>query len=86
MRPFVVQDFNSFTGRLLCRPGYEQMLDRGAVLSTNMGELCQTRIGIGVTLAYKSLSYRSDSRVRGDCDRRPVPVCEGLIIVSISEV
>ena len=37
---------------------------------------CQTRIGIGMTLAYKSLSYRSDSRVRGDCDRRPVPVCE----------
>ena len=39
---------------------------------------CQTRIGIGVTCAYKSLSYRSDSRVRGDCDRRPVPVCEGF--------
>ena len=38
---------------------------------------CQTRIGIGVTCAYKSLSYRSDPRVRGDCDRRPVPVCEG---------
>ena len=41
-------------------------------------QICQTRIGIGVTLAYKSLSYRSDSRVRGDCDRRPVPVCEGF--------
>ena len=39
-------------------------------------EFCQTRIGIGITLAYRLLSYRSDSRVRGDYDRRPVPVCE----------
>ena len=30
-----------------------------------------------MTLASKSLSYRSDPRVRGDCDHRPVPVCEG---------
>ena len=39
-------------------------------------DFCQTRIGISVTLAYKSLGYGSDSRVRGDRDRRPVPVCE----------
>ena len=37
------------------------------------------------SVAKLGLSYRSDSRVRGDCDRRPVPVCEGLI-VSISKV
>ena len=47
---------------------------------------CQTRIGIDVTSAYRSLSYRSDSRVRGDCDRRPVPVCEGSNVEGISEV
>ena len=57
----------------------------GGLKKKEGSHVCQTRIGIGVTLAYKSLSYRSDSRVRGDCDRRPVPVCEGLI-VSISEV
>ena len=45
MRPFVVQDFNSFTGWLLCRPGYEQMLDRGTVLSTNVGELWDIKDG-----------------------------------------
>ena len=44
--------------------------------------VCQTRKGIGVTLAYKLLSYRSDSRVQGDCDRRPVPVCEDWYEVS----
>ena len=47
-----------------------------AIRSLILGCICQTRIGIGVTLAYKSLGYRSDSRVRGDCNLRPVPVCE----------
>lgn len=48
MRPFVVQDFNSFTGRLLCRPGYEQMLDRGTVLSKNVGELWDIKDGAAI--------------------------------------
>ena len=48
MRPFVVQDFNSFTGRLLCRLGYEQMLDRGTVLSKNVGELWDIKDGAAI--------------------------------------
>ena len=35
---------------------------------------CQTRIGIGAL--HMVHSYKSDSRVQGDCDHRPVPVCE----------
>ena len=69
------------------RPDPTPFIQRGNAYHTSHQQLppqpiqivrnyCQTRIGIGVTLAYKSLSYRSDSRVRGDCDRRPVPVCE----------
>ena len=54
----------------------EDVLDRILLKQLERGAHCQTRIGIGVTCAYKLLSYRSDSRVRGDCDRRPVPVCE----------
>ena len=48
MCPFVVQDFNSFTGRLLCRPGYEQMLDRGTVLSKNVGKLWDIKDGAAI--------------------------------------
>ena len=48
MRPFVVQDFNSFTGQLLCRPGYEQMLDRGTILSKNVGELWDIKDGAAI--------------------------------------
>ena len=29
--PFVVQNFDSFVGRLLCRPGYKKILDEGMV-------------------------------------------------------
>jgi len=28
----VIQDFNSFIGRLLCRPGYKKILDEGTLL------------------------------------------------------
>jgi hypothetical protein len=37
--PFKVQDFDSFMGRLLCRPGYEKILDEGTILSNQLDEL-----------------------------------------------
>ena len=33
--PFVVQDFDSFVGKMLCRPGYEKLLDNGTVFSSH---------------------------------------------------
>lgn len=48
IRPFVVQDFDSFTGRLLCRPGYERMLDRGTFLSKQLGELWDIKDGAAI--------------------------------------
>ena len=39
-----------------------------------LGTTCQTRIGIGAPCIVPC--SRSDSRVQGDSDRRPVPVCE----------
>ena len=46
--PFVVQDFNSFTGRLLCRPGYEKILDQGTVLSENTDKLWDIKDGAAI--------------------------------------
>jgi hypothetical protein len=45
IRPFEVQDFDSFVGRLLCRPGYEKLLDEGTVLSSSGTELSDIKDG-----------------------------------------
>lgn len=37
--PYVVQNFDSFVGRMLCRPGYEKILDDGTVFSDHDKEL-----------------------------------------------
>jgi hypothetical protein len=46
--PFVVQDFDSFVGRLLCRPGYEKILDDGTVFSNHGGELWDIKDGAAI--------------------------------------
>jgi hypothetical protein len=33
IQPFATQDFDSFVGRILSRPGYEAILDQGTVLN-----------------------------------------------------
>ena len=39
IRRLVVQDFDAFVGRLLCRPGYEKLMDEATVLHRDMEEL-----------------------------------------------
>jgi hypothetical protein len=46
--PFVVQDFDSFTGRLLCRPGYEKILDEGTVLRKDSEDLLDIKDGMAI--------------------------------------
>jgi len=46
--PFVVQDFDSFVGRLLCRPGYEKILDQGTVFSEQSDELWDIKDGLAI--------------------------------------
>jgi hypothetical protein len=48
IRPFEVQDFDSFVGRLLCRPGYEKILDEGTSLSNQSGELNDIKDGLAI--------------------------------------
>jgi hypothetical protein len=48
IRPFVVQDFDSFVGRLLCRPGYEKILDEGTVHSDQIDELRDIKDGLAI--------------------------------------
>ena len=43
--PFLVQDFDSFVGRMLCRPGYEKILDDGTVFSNHGTELWDIKDG-----------------------------------------
>lgn len=47
IRPFLVQDFDSFVGRLLCRPGYEKMLDEGTVANPG-DELRDIKDGLAI--------------------------------------
>ena len=37
--PFVVQDFDVFVGRLLCRPGYEKLMDKAMVVHREVDKL-----------------------------------------------
>jgi predicted Fe-S protein YdhL (DUF1289 family) len=53
--PFVVQNFDSFVGRLLCTPGYEKILDEGTVLSNQSDKLNELR-DIKDGLAIRSLT------------------------------
>ena len=46
--PFEVQDFDSFVGRLLCRPGYEKILDEGTVFSLQPDELTDIKDGSAI--------------------------------------
>ena len=39
IRPFIAQDFDAFLGRLLCRPGYEKLMDEATVLHRKVEEL-----------------------------------------------
>jgi hypothetical protein len=48
INPYVVQDFDSFVGRLLCRPGYERILDDGTVLANVDGELRDIKDGFAI--------------------------------------
>lgn len=48
IRPFVVQDFDAFVGRLLCRPGYEKLMDEATVLFRGAEELCYITDGAAV--------------------------------------
>ena len=46
--PLAIQDFNSFVGRLLCRPGYEKILDEGTVLNNETDELRDVKDGAAI--------------------------------------
>ena len=46
--PFVVQDFDAFVGRLLCRPGYEKLMDEATVLHREVDKLRDIRDGAAV--------------------------------------
>lgn len=48
IRPLVIQDFNAFVGRLLCRPGYEKLMDKGMVLHADVEELLDIKDGTTV--------------------------------------
>lgn len=48
VRPLVVQDFDAFVGRLLCRPGYEKLMDEGTVLRAEGEELLDIKDGTTV--------------------------------------
>lgn len=48
IRPYEVQDFDSFVGRLLCRPGYEKLLDQGTLLSSGGAELLDIKDGSAI--------------------------------------
>ena len=45
IRRLVVQDFDAFVGRLLCRPGYEKLMDEATVLHRDMEELRDIKDG-----------------------------------------
>lgn len=48
IRPLVIQDFDAFVGRLLCRPGYEKLMDEATVLHRDMEELLDIKDGAAV--------------------------------------
>lgn len=48
IRPFVVQDFDTFVGRLLCRPGYEKLMDEATVLRGDVKDLRDIKDGVAV--------------------------------------
>jgi len=46
--PLAIQNFNSFVGRLLCRPGYEKILDEGTVLNNKTDQLQDIKDGAAI--------------------------------------
>ena len=46
--PYATQDFNSFVGRILSQPGYEEILDRGTVLSSDLEQLVNIKDGAAI--------------------------------------
>jgi hypothetical protein len=48
IHPFLVQSFDSFVGRLLCRPGYERLLDKGTVFADAHDELQDIKHGLAI--------------------------------------
>ena len=46
--PFNVQDFNAFVGRLLCRPGYEELMDNATFLHREVDDLLDIKDGTAV--------------------------------------
>ena len=48
IRPFDVQDFDAFVGRLLCRPGYEKLMDNATFLHREVDDLLDIKDGAAV--------------------------------------
>jgi hypothetical protein len=48
IQPFVIQDFDLFVGRLLCRPGYEKILDEGTVLCEGCKNMLDIKDGFAI--------------------------------------
>ena len=46
--PFITQDFDAFVGRLICRPGYEKLMDEAMVLHREVEELQDIKDGTAV--------------------------------------
>ena len=46
--PYATQDFDSFVGRILSRPGYEEILDQGTVLSSDLEQLVDIKDGAAI--------------------------------------
>ena len=48
IQPFITQDFDAFVGRLICRPGYEKLMDKVTVLHREVEELQDIKDGTAV--------------------------------------
>ena len=46
--PFITQDFDAFVGMLICRPGYEKLMDKVTILHREAEELQDIKDGTAV--------------------------------------